>query len=565
MEVRMSENVMVAKTLVKALEHEGVRYAFGIPGEENLELVKELHESEQIEVILCRHEQGAAFMADMVGRLTGRAGVCFSTLGPGATNLITGVADANGDGAPLVAITAQVSTERMPLTSHQYLDLETLFVPITKRTKMIMSPASTNEVVRLAFKWAEQDRPGATHICVPEDVAEMNVPEGAPRKLLNRSEKGREFAERIEIDRAATAINRAQRPVILVGHSAIRSNAAEAVKHFAMEMHIPVVNTMMAKGAIPCSNNYFMGTIGIPQKDYPNIILDQSDLVICIGYDIVELAPIKWNKKDNHRVMHIDTKPAHVNKLYQPEIEVVGDISYSLQKIGFAVQPKKDVPEIFAIRDEMRQEKESYASDTSYPIKPQKLLHDIRTIMGPDDILVSDVGAHKMWIARYYDCFEPNTCIISNGFATMGIALPGAIAAKMLHPEKRVLAVTGDGGFMMNNQELLTAVHYNVPIVVLVLRDGSYGLIKWKQDDRYHDHFCVDFTDPDFAAMAESMHVKGFRVSRTEDLIPTLEEAFGCGKPALVDVDVDYAENEKLTQYLEEVMRRYEAEGETNG
>lgn len=564
MEVRMSENVMVAKTLVKALEHEGVRYAFGIPGEENLELVKELHESEQIEVILCRHEQGAAFMADMVGRLTGRAGVCFSTLGPGATNLITGVADANGDGAPLVAITAQVSTERMPLTSHQYLDLETLFVPITKRTKMIMSPASTNEVVRLAFKWAEQDRPGATHICVPEDVAEMNVPEGAPRKLLNRSEKGREFAERIEIDRAATAINRAQRPVILVGHSAIRSNAAEAVKHFAMEMHIPVVNTMMAKGAIPCSNNYFMGTIGIPQKDYPNIILDQSDLVICIGYDIVELAPIKWNKKDNHRVMHIDTKPAHVNKLYQPEIEVVGDISYSLQKIGFAAQPKKDVPEIFAIRDEMRQEKESYASDTSYPIKPQKLLHDIRTIMGPDDILVSDVGAHKMWIARYYDCFEPNTCIISNGFATMGIALPGAIAAKMLHPEKRVLAVTGDGGFMMNNQELLTAVHYNVPIVVLVLRDGSYGLIKWKQDDRYHDHFCVDFTDPDFAAMAESMHVKGFRVSQTEDLIPTLEEAFNCGKPALVDVDVDYAENEKLTQYLEEVMRRYETEGETN-
>ncbi len=535
-----------------------MEYAFGIPGEENLDFMKALRDSKSIKTILVRHEQGAAFMADVYGRLTGKAGVCFSTLGPGATNLITGVADANSDGAPLVAITAQVSTDKIPLTSHQYLDLETLFQPITKRTKMVMSASSVNEIVRLAFKYAESEKPGATHICVPQDVAGMPVPEGAAHKLIKKPVLGREYADADELASAAVEINRAQHPVLLVGHSAVRSHAAKALTEFAVRLRIPVINTMMAKGIIPFTNPYHLCTIGIPQKDYPNIMLDQADLVICVGYDIVELAPLKWNSRDNHRILHIDSRAAHINKLYQPDVEVIGDISHSLEQIMLSCDPKKEPEEFLALKSAFREENAVYTHDESFPLKPQKLLYDIRKIMGPDDIVVSDVGAHKMWIARHYDCYKPNTCVISNGFATMGISLPGSIAAKMLNPEHRVLSITGDGGFMMNCQELETAVRLNVPIVVLILTDKSYGLIKWKQDDRFHEHFFVDFDNPDFVKMAESMHAAGFRVNAASELIPTLEQAFKCGRPAVVECPIDYSENEKLTQHLAELMQKHQ-------
>ena len=547
----------VAEMVVKALEHEQVEYAFGIPGEENLDLVRALDKSEKIETIIVRHEQGAAFMADVYGRLTGKAGVCFSPLGPGATNLITGVADANGDGAPLVAITAQVSTDKIPLTSHQYLDLEALFQPITKRTKMIMSRNSVNEIVRLAFKYAEGEKPGASHICIPQDVAEEEVPEGVSQKLLHRPAKGKEYADKNELEEAAAIINRSQRPVILVGHSAVRSHAEKALTAFAEKLHIPVINTMMAKGIISYTSEYFLSTIGIPQRDYPNICLDMADLVICIGYDIVELAPSKWNVDGKHTIIHMDSRPAHVNKLYQPEVEVVGDIENSLEELLLYVDAKKKPEVFFDIKKSFETEKAEYKTDDSFPVKPQRLLSDVRKILGPDDIVLSDVGAHKMWISRHYECYKPNTCIISNGFATMGISLPGAIAAKLVHPENRVIAITGDGGFMMNSQELETAVRLKLNIVVLILNDSSYGLIKWKQNDRFNESFCVDFTNPDFVMLAESMHAKGFRIESTDHLIETLEEAFRCKGPAVIDCPVDYSENEKLSRHLREVMERY--------
>lgn len=548
------EGCTAAEVLVKCLEKEGVEYVFGIPGEENLDMMNALEKS-NIRVIVVRHEQGAAFMADMYGRLTGKAGVCFSTLGPGAANLITGTADANSDGAPVIAITGQVGTERMHLTSHQYLDLVELFAPITKRSKQIVNPDSVNEIIRIAFKYAESEKPGACHIDLPTNVAKMKVTPGLAEIPIDKQVYSKEYASFSSIDQAAALIYKAKRPVILVGHSAVRNHAGEALTSFADELKIPVVNTMMAKGIIPYKNKYSMWTIGIPQKDYQNKILDMADLVIAVGYDIVEFAPGKWNENGKHKIIHIDQRPAHINMLYQPQVQVIGDISYSLQQIQYRSDPKEEPTEILNLKKEMVLEYESFANDTSFPMKPQKILYDVRKFMGEDDIVISDVGAHKMWIAREYNCYKPNTCIISNGFATMGIAVPGAVAAKLINMDKKVLAISGDGGFMMNSQEYETALREGAPIVTLIFSDASYGLIKWKQIDHFGKNCFVDFTNPDFVKYAESMHAKGYRVEKAEDLIPILEDAFKQTVPCIIDCPVDYSENTKLSEYLHEKFK----------
>ena len=545
------EGCTAAEVLVKCLEKEGVEYVFGIPGEENLDMMNALEKS-NIRVIVVRHEQGAAFMADMYGRLTGKAGVCFSTLGPGAANLITGTADANSDGAPVIAITGQVGTERMHLTSHQYLDLVELFAPITKRSKQIVNPDSVNEIIRIAFKYAESEKPGACHIDLPTNVAKMKVTPGLAEIPIDKQVYSKEYASFSSIDQAAALIYKAKRPVILVGHSAVRNHAGEALTSFADELKIPVVNTMMAKGIVPYKNKYSMWTIGIPQKDYQNKVLDMADLVIAVGYDIVEFAPGKWNENGKHKIIHIDQRPAHINMLYQPQVQVIGDISYSLQQIQYRSDPKEEPTEILNLKKEMVREYESFANDTSFPMKPQKILYDVRKFMGEDDIVISDVGAHKMWIAREYNCYKPNTCIISNGFATMGIAVPGAVAAKLINMDKKVLAISGDGGFMMNSQEYETALREGAPIVTLIFSDASYGLIKWKQIDHFGKNCFVDFTNPDFVKYAESMHAKGYRVEKAEDLIPILEDAFKQTVPCIIDCPVDYSENTKLSEYLHE-------------
>ncbi|MCQ2101312.1 MAG: acetolactate synthase large subunit [Fibrobacter sp.] len=538
-----------AEVLIRCLESEGVKYIFGIPGEETLELMEAIKNS-SIRFITVRHEQGAAFMADVYGRLTGKAGVCLSTLGPGATNLVTGVADANSDGAPLIAITGQVGTERMHLTSHQYLDLVNMFTPITKRSKQVVRPDTVNEIVRIAFKYAEMEKPGACHIDLPCNIAAMEVAGEVAQTPLKHHRENIEYASDTAIKAAAAAIASAKRPVILAGHSAVRNNASDALTAFASAAKIPVVSTMMAKGVIPCDNTYSMWCIGIPQKDYQNYILEQSDLVIAIGYDVVEYAPAKWNTKGDKRIIHIDETPNHINKFYQPEVEVIGNISASLEALRCLCPSTKDPEWALYIREKMAADHARYDLDKSFPPKPQKVLHDIRLVMGEEDILLSDVGAHKMWIARQYHCYHPNTCIISNGFATMGIAVPGAIAAKLLNPEKKVLAVTGDGGFMMNSQELETAYREHIPFVTLVFTDGNYGLIKWKQEERYGDSYAISFTNPDFVKYAESMHLKGYRIERTEDLIPTLREAFEQDVPSIIECPVDYAANMELTEHL---------------
>ncbi len=544
-----------AEVLVKCLENEGVKYIFGIPGEENLEVMKALTNS-SIKFITVRHEQGAAFMADVYGRLTGKAGVCLATLGPGATNLVTGVADANSDGAPLIAITGQVGTERMHLTSHQYLDLVEMFEPITKRSKQILRPDTVNEIVRIAFKYAESEKPGAAHIDLPCNVAGMEVTDEISKTPIRHVSRKQELACVDSIEDAAGMIFQSERPVILAGHAAVRNNASAAINKFSHDLKIPVINTMMAKGIVAYDNPYSMWTVGLPQEDYQNVVLKEADLVIAIGYDLVEFAPRKWNPDGNHKIIHIDTRGSHINKLYQPDIEVIGDISDALTRILKRCGQTKENKRFEQIKEMMEEEYQSYKSDFSFPMKPQKILYDIREVLKRDDILISDVGAHKMWIARHYRCYEPNTCIISNGFASMGIAIPGAIAAKLTYPEKNVLAVTGDGGFMMNCQEFETAVRLGISFVTVIFHDNSYGLIKWKQQDRFGDDFFVDFDNPDFVKFAESMHGIGYRITKAEELKPTLIEAFKQKVPVIIDCPVDYNENTRLTEYLKELCEK---------
>ena len=535
-----------AQMLVESLLAEGVDTIFGIPGEETLDLMFAIRES-GIRFIPTRHEQGAAFMADVYGRLTGRAGVCLSTLGPGATNLVTGVADAFLDGAPLVAITGQVSTDRMQLTSHQYLDLSAMFAPITKRTKQIIRPDTVSEIVRLAFKYAESGKPGATHIDLPKNIAKLP----ADTKPLARQSPQVTYANPEHIGAAAKLISSARNPIILIGAGAVRANAAQAITELASRLHIPAVNTMMAKGVVPMDNPYSLWTIGIPQKDFVNKAFRMADAVIAIGYDIVKCAPSKWDARPDMTIIHIDTQPADVNRDYQPTVEVVGEISESIYQI-LRIARRDTVPtEMLAVRQEMELDQQALASGSDYPMKPARILADIRKVMGKEDILVSDVGAHKMWIARHYNCYQPNTCLISNGFASMGFAVPGAFAAKMLNRDKRVLAVCGDGGFLMNSQELETAVWEKVPFVTLIWEDSHYGLIKWKQEEQFSGDSCyVSFTNPDFKALAEAMHCKGYRVERAEELIPALEDAFRQEVPSVITVQVDYSENMKLSEKL---------------
>lgn len=533
-----------AELLIQCLENEGVRYIFGLPGEENLHVLEALQGS-SIQFITVRHEQGAAFMADVYGRLTGQAGVCLSTLGPGATNLMTGVADANLDCAPLIAITGQVGTDRMHIDSHQYLDLVAMFAPVTKWSTEIVRPSNTPEIVRKAFKLAQAEKPGAAHIDLPENIAAMP----ATGKPLFKTENNHTFASFSSIEQAAFAISRAENPLILVGNGAIRADASAAVTEFATQLNIPVVNTFMGKGVIPYTHPLSLWAVGLQQRDHISCGFDRADLVIAIGYDHIEYSPKKWNPDGTIGIVHISRTTAEVDSSYIPQAEVVGDITDSLKEI-LQRTDRAGKPEPFALqlRDAIRAEYEQYAFDDGFPLKPQKIIYDLRQVLDSDDILISDVGAHKMWIARHYHCDRPNTCLISNGFASMGIAIPGAVAAKLVYPKRRVLAATGDGGFMMNMQELETAVRIGTPFVTLIFNDGGYGLIEWKQQTQFDRSSYVRFGNPDFVKLAESMGLKGYRVESASDLIPILKTAFEQDVPAIIDCPVDYRENIRFSQ-----------------
>jgi len=533
-----------AELLVKCLENEGVEYVFGIPGEENIDIMDALLDS-RIRFVTTRHEQGAAFMADVYGRLTGRAGVCMATLGPGATNLITGFADANMDRAPIVAIAGQGATTRLHKESHQILDLVTLFHPIAKYATQIREPEITAEIVRKAFKVAQTEKPGGAFIDFPENIAEANV-ESEPIPVQSAYTSA---APDAKIVQAAQMISEAKFPVILAGNGVIRQGASDALVTFAEMLRIPVANSFMAKGVVPFSNPLSLGTIGLKARDLPWFAFDKADCVICVGYDMVEYHPDMWNPRKDKTIVHIDALPAEVDAHYIVAVGVLGDLTSSLRGIALKGRPKRS-DWFKPLREALVEDRATYANDSGFPVKPQKIVWDLREVLAPEDIAISDVGAHKMWMARMYRAERPNTCIISNGFASMGIAVPGAVAAKLAYPDRKVVAVTGDAGFLMNSQEIETALRMKTAFVILIWNDSEYGLITWHQLRHFGRPSHIEFKNPDFVKYAESFGAKGYRVERTADLVPTLQRALADDTVAIIDCPVDYSENMKLTERL---------------
>ena len=550
-----------AHLLVDCLAAEGCEYVFSVPGEETMDVLDALSDHAGVRHVTTRHEQGAAFMADVYGRLTGRAAVAMATLGPGATNLLTGIADAHLDRAPMVALTGQASSDKLHKEAHQVVDIVQMFAPVTKWNTSVQRVDAIPEIVRKAFRVALLEKPGPTHIELPENLAASIVPDGAAPLIPGKAY----FPEPTDeaIAHAADLIANSERPIVLAGNGVLRRKASAELRAFARGLHVPVAATFMGKGAIDDRSHLSLMAVGLQARDHVLSGFDRADLVICVGYDLVEYGPARWNPEGTKRIIHIDTQPAEVDAGYQPEVELIGDIDGSLARLLAAVQPRgisgRDAGERHETRETLVHadlrtalltDLEAGAAGNAWPITPQRAIADLRAALGPDDIVVADVGAHKVWVARLYQAYEPNTVIISNGFAAMGISLPGAIAAKLVHPERKVVALCGDGGFLMNAQELETAKRIGANVTVVIWRDDGYGLIDWKQRNEFGRPFGVEFGNPDFVAFAESFGIAGFRPSSAAELLPTLRRALDVDGPSLVEIPIDYRENLRLTERL---------------
>ena len=542
--------------LVQCLVGEGIEYIFGVPGEENADFMMSLEQSGDIRFVLTRHEQGAAFMAEVYGRLTGNPAGCLGTLGPGATNLITGVADANMDHAPMLVLTGQGAVRRLHKESHQVMDVVAMFEPVTKWATSVHHPDTIPEIVRKAVRVARTEKPGAVHIELPEDVAKAPTTQAPlPPRRFRRS-----VPDGGIVDRAFDLIAAASRPIILAGNGCIRRRASRELRTFCDASGIGVTSTFMAKGCVDVDAPYCLYTIGLGTRDHMSQALDEADLILTLGFDMVEYHPHLWNPKGDKRIIHADFLPAEIDACYLPEVELVGDLAATLAMLNqrlnkLPAPPKYDLSGQARVRTEMAADLAEHADDdTQGRIRPQKILWDVRQVLAPEDILLSDVGAHKMWIARHYHCHMPNTCLIPNGFCSMGFALPGAIAAKLINPDRRVLAVCGDGGFMMNVQEMETARRLNSDIVVMVWEDGGYGLIAWKQDNEFHRHTDLAFGNPDWLQLAQAFGWQGHKVDASREFKSTLERALAESGPSLLVVPIDYRENAILTRKLGELI-----------
>jgi acetolactate synthase-1/2/3 large subunit len=539
-----------AQLIVKCLENEGVAFVFGIPGEENIRLTQALARSD-IRYVLTRHEQGAAFMAEMYGRVTGRAGVVSATLGPGAINMQLGVADATTNSTPLVAISAQVGHNREYKESHQYVDLVSMFAPITRWSAAVPTPQAIPEMIRKAFKTAETERPAAVYLAVPEHIDEDDADyELAP---LPRNVVRADAPAPGQVARAVDILRDAQRPVMLAGHGAARSDATAALVRFSEQLGIRVANTFHGKGVMPDDHPNSIGTIGFMRHDYVNFGFDHADVIIAVGYELQEFDPVRINPQADKKIIHIHRFPAEVDAHYSVDVGIIGDISDSLNEVADALSGHRfddaDVPGSGLLAEEFARGQQ----DSRFPLAPQRVVADTREALGRSDVVLVDTGATKMWMARLYPTFQRNTCLISNGLSTMGFALPGALGVKLALPDVKVLAVVGDGAFLMNSQEIETAVREKIPLVVLIWEDGGYGLIEWKMDLELGANYYVKFGNPDIVKYAESFGAKGYQINSADELLPTLRAALDDDGVSLICCPVDYSENLRLTDRLGEL------------
>src|SRR5246127_3875070 len=541
--------ITAAQLMVKCLENEGVDVVFGLPGEENIRFVQALASS-NIRYVLTRHEQAASFMAEMYGRVTGRAAVVSATLGPGAINMQLGVADATTNSTPMVAISAQVGQNRQFKESHQYVDLVSMFAPITRWAAGVPTVQAIPEMFRKAFKLAETERPAAVYLAVPEhiDADEADYPSLKP---LPRNVVRAEAPAFRQVARAVDILREAKRPVVLAGHGAARADATAALGRFSEEFDIPVANTFHRKGGMPHDHPNSIGTLGFMRHDYVNFGFDNADVVLAVGYELQEFDPVRINPKADKKIIHIHRFPAEVDAHYPVDVGIIGDISASLDALrealeGHTFEEDPEVPGSGLLADEFARGQQ----DSRYPLAPARVVADTREALGRSDVVLVDTGATKMWMARLYPTYERNTCLISNGLSTMAFALPGALGVKLARPDARVLAAVGDGAFLMNSQEIETAVRERIPLVVLIWEDGGYGLIEWKMDLELGDHYYVGFTNPDVVAYAESFGAKGYRISTADELLPTLKAALKDDGVSIISCPVDYSENLQLTDRL---------------
>ncbi len=537
-----NEGKKASDLFVEALEAEGVKHIFAVPGEENLDMVESLRKS-SIQLVLTRHEQGAAFMAATYGRLTGRAGVCLATLGPGATNFATPAAYAHLGAFPLIMLTGQKPIKNSKQGQFQIIDIVNLFDPICKMSKQIVHGNTIPSLVREAFRVAEEERPGAVLLELPEDIAK----ESTTAPIVPRSERHYAVADEAVLNEAVSMIRSARMPLVLLGAGANRKQARLALQEFIETIGIPFFSTQMGKGVVDEGSPQFLGTAALSDGDYLHCAIERADLIINVGHDVVEKPPF-FMHHGGKKVIHVNYKSAKVDQVYFPQCEVVGDVARSVQKLTQKIGKKLeyDCSYFDRIRDEIDSHIREGAEDDRFPIIPQRLVADTRKIMGAKDIITLDNGIYKLWYARNYKAYEPNTVLLDNALATMGAGLPSGMMAAMMYPDRKVMAICGDGGFMMNSQELETAVRLKLNLVVTVLNDNAYGMIRWKQEHVGFADWGLEFGNPDFVKYAQAYGASGHRVGSASELVPTFEKAFKAGGVHLVEVPVDYSENKKV-------------------
>jgi len=531
---------------VKALEAEGVEYIFGIPGEENLDFLDSLRNS-KIRLILTRHEQAAGFMAATYGRLTGRAGVCLSTLGPGATNFVTAAAYGQLGALPMLMITGQKPIKTSKQGKFQIVDVVEMMKPLTKYTQQIVGGDNIPSRVHEAFRLAEEERPGATHLELPEDIARDET----DADLLPKRHVRRPIAEQKSIHQAVEALQKAKHPLLLIGAGANRKQTARMLRDFVDEFQIPFFSTQMGKGVLDERDPLFLGNAALSDGDFLHRAIAHSDLILNVGHDVVEKPPFFMHVDDGRTVIHVNFRTAEVDPVYFPQVEVVGDIANSVWQIKQALTAQEhwDFNYFLQIRERVEAHLLEGADDPRFPIYPQRLVADIRKVMPDDGIIALDNGVYKIWFARNYRAHLPNTVLLDNALATMGAGLPSALAAQIVFPERRVMAICGDGGFLMNSAEMETAVRLELNLIVLILRDNSYGMIKWKQSNMGFPNWGLDFGNPDFVKYAESYGAHGHRVASAEGLAPLLEQCYQAGGVHLVEAPVDYSENDRILNH----------------